>query len=174
MAKGHKGPKAHFKPRTGKAGSNPTKIPPMLLNLSYSDKNISRKVDRAVGKPFSIKERIALGGIGSPKLSIAKTSVEIHNLLLLDNNSNSCNIEIRPKGIIVRFRSLLETFGLIIPFYKLNLPQAGQSLHSIHMDQYFIQVRSDTKASQRFLKKIMDHRRDHRPPSPDGPQEEPA
>lgn len=145
----------------------------MLLNLSYTDKNIDRKVDGAVGKPFSIKQRIALGGVGSPKLSIAKTSVEIHNLLELDNNSNSCNIEIRPRGIIVRFRSLLETFGLIIPFYKLNLQKGGNSLHSLHMDQYFIQVHTDTKASQRFLKKILDQRRDQRPPSPDGPPEHP-
>lgn len=143
----------------------------MLLNLSYTDKNISRKVDEAVGKPFSIKERIALGGIGSPKFHIAKTSMEIHNLLLLDNNSNACNIEIRPRGIIVRFRSLLETFGLVIPYYKLNLQKGGDALHSIHMDQYFIQVRSDTKAAQRFLKKIMDRRREHRPPGPDGPQQ---
>ena len=143
----------------------------MLLNLSYTDKNISRKVDGAVGKPFSIRERIALGGIGSPKLSITKTSVEIHNLLQLDNNSNNCTIEIRPKGIIVRFRSLLETFGLIIPFYKLNLQKGGNSLHSIHMDQYFIQILSDTKASQSFLKKILERRKEQRPPSLDGPQD---
>lgn len=143
----------------------------MLLNLSYTDKNISRKVDGAVGKPFSIKERIAMGGIGSPKLAIAKASLEIHNLLQLDNNSNSCNIELRPQGIIVRFRSLLETFGLVIPFYKLNLQKGGNALHSIHMDQYFIQVHSDTKASQRFLRKILEHRREQRPPTLGGPPE---
>src|SRR5690606_14004953 len=89
-------------------------------------------------------------------------SIEIHNLLLLDQNTNSCNIEIRPRGIIVRFRSLLETFGLVIPYYKLNLQKGGASIHSIHMDQYFIKVHSDTKAGQKFLKKIMDRRRDQR------------
>ncbi len=140
----------------------------MLLNLSYTDKNIARKVDGAVGKPFSLKERIALGGIGSPKFQIATASIEIHNLLLLDQNTNSCNIEIRPRGIIVRFRSLLETFGLVIPYYKLNLQKGGASIHSIHMDQYFIKVHSDTKAGQKFLKKIMDRRRDQRPPTLDG------
>lgn len=140
----------------------------MLLNLSYTDKNVTRKVDGAVGKPFSMNERMALGGIGSPKLNIATASLEIHNLLLLDQNTNSCNIEIRPRGIIVRFRSLLETFGLVIPYYKLNLQKGGDSIHSIHMDQYFIKVHSDTKASQKFFKKIMDCRRDQRPPTLDG------
>lgn len=141
----------------------------VLLNLSYSDKNISRRVDGAVGKPFSIKERLAMGGIGSPKLSIAGASLEINNLLLLDNNANSCNIEIRPRGIILRFRSLLETFALVIPYYKLNLQKGGDSIHAIHVDQYFIKVHADTKAIQKFLKKVLDRRREQRPPSLYGP-----
>ena len=87
----------------------------MLLNVSYNDKKITEKIDNEVGKPFTLKERFAMGGIGSPKLHITETSLEIQNLLILDNNLNTCNIEMRPKGIIVRFRSLLETYGLIIP-----------------------------------------------------------
>ena len=85
----------------------------MLVNVSYTNKEVTRKVDEAVGKPFKLKERWAMNGIGSPKLFIKETSVEIRNLLILDNNTDSCNIEMRPKGIIVRFRSLLETFALV-------------------------------------------------------------
>lgn len=110
-----------------------------------------------------------MGGIGSPKLSIAGASLEINNLLLLDNNANSCNIEIRPRGIILRFRSLLETFALVIPYYKLNLQKGGDSIHAIHVDQYFIKVHADTKAIQKFLKKVLDRRREQRPPSLYGP-----
>lgn len=139
----------------------------MLLNVSYSDKNISRKIDEAVGKPYTLKERLALNGIGSPKLHIVQASPEIHNLLLLDNNLDTCNIEIRPKGIIVRFRSLLETYGLIIPYYKLNLLKGDMAIHSIHMDKHFIKVHSDTKAVQKFFKKLLDHRTDNLPPSID-------
>ena len=91
----------------------------MLVNVSYNNKEITRKVDAEVGKPFTLKERWAMGGIGSPRLFITETSIEIRNLLILDNNRDQCNVEIRPKGIIVRFRSLLETFALVIPFYKL-------------------------------------------------------
>ncbi|WP_108423746.1 hypothetical protein [Flagellimonas amoyensis] len=139
----------------------------MLLNVSYSDKNITQKIDEAVGKPLTLKERFALGGIGSPKLHITQASMEINNLLLLDNNLNTCNIEIRPKGIIVRFRSLLETYGLIIPYYKLNLFKGDLAIHSIHVDKHFIKVRSDTKAVQKFFKKLLDHRTDNLPPSID-------
>jgi hypothetical protein len=137
----------------------------MLLNVSYSDKNITRKIDEAVGKPLPLKERFVMGGIGSPKLYITETSLEIQNLLILDNNLNTCNIEIRPKGIIVRFRSLLETYGLIIPYYKLKLYKGESAIHSVYMDHYFIKVKSDTKAIQKFFKKLLDHKADNTPTS---------
>ena len=137
----------------------------MLLNVSYNDKTRTQKIDTAVGKPFSLKERWALGGIGSPKLFITETSMEIQNLLILDNNLNTCNIEIRPKGIIVRFRSLLETYGLIIPYYKLKIYKGDLAVYSIYKDHYFIKVKSDTKAIQNFFKKLLDHKADNTPTS---------
>ncbi len=137
----------------------------MLLNVSYNNKEITRKIDEEVGKPFPLKERWAMGGIGSPKLFITETSLEIHNLLILDNNLDSCNIEIRPKGIIVRFRSLLETFALVIPFYKLTLYKGDFAVYSIYRDHYFIKVRSDTKAIQKFFKKLLNYKADTAPTS---------
>ena len=135
----------------------------MLLNVSYNDKKITKKIDEAVGKPLSIKERFAMGGIGSPKLHITEASIDIYNLLILDNSTNTCNVEIRPNGIIVRFRSRLETYGLIIPYYKLNVYKGDIGIYSIYMDHYFIKVRSDTKAIQRFFRKLLDHRADNLP-----------
>lgn len=137
----------------------------MLLNVSYTDPRIKAKIDAEVGKPFTLKERWNMGGIGSPKLHITDTSLEIQNLLLLDNNLNTCNIEMRPKGIIVRFRSLLETYGLVIPYYKLNLYKGDFAVYSIYRDHYFIKVRSDTKAIQNYFKKILDYKADNAPTS---------
>lgn len=137
----------------------------MLLNVSYNDKTVTQKIDAAVGKPFPLKERFAMGGIGSPKLFITETSIEIQNLLILDNNLNTCNIEMRPKGIIVRFRSLLETYGLVIPYYKLNLYKGDFAVYSIYKDHYFIKVKSDTKAIQKYFKKVLDFKADNAQPS---------
>ncbi len=135
----------------------------MLLNVSYTNSEITRKVDNEVGKPFKLKERWAMGGIGSPKLFITETSIEIRNLLILDNNIDCCNIEMRPKGIIVRFRSLLETYALVIPFYKLTTYKGDFAIYSIYRDNHFIKVRSDTKAIQKFFKKILDYKVDNAP-----------
>ena len=137
----------------------------MLLNVSYNDKKIKEKIDAEVGKPFTLKKRFAMGGIGSPKLYITETSLEIQNLLILDNNLNTCNIEMRPKGIIVRFRSLLETYGLIIPYYKLSMYKGDFAVYSIYRDNYFIKVKSDTKAIQKYFRKILDYKADNAPTS---------
>ena len=137
----------------------------MLYNVSYNDKKITRKIDEELGKPFTLKERFQLGGIGSPKLHITEASMEIQNLLILDNNLNTCNIEMRPKGIIVRFRSLLETYGLIIPYYKLTLYKGDFAVYSIYRDHYFIKVKSDTKAVQKYFKKLLDYKADNAPTS---------
>ncbi|PIF00034.1 MAG: hypothetical protein CR994_08315 [Maribacter sp.] len=134
----------------------------MLLNVSYSHAEAREKVDAEVGKPFTLKERWAIGGIGSPKLFITAASMQIRNLLILDNNIDCCNIELRPKGIIVRFRSLLESYALVIPFYKLAIHKGNPDIYSIYRDDYFIKVRSDTKAVQKFFKKILDYKTNNR------------
>lgn len=135
----------------------------MLANVSYNNRELKNKIDEAVGKPFTLKERWKKGGIGSPKLFITETSVEIGNLLKLDNNLDTCNIELRPKGIIVRFRSLLETYGLIIPYYKLSLYKGEAQVYSIYKDHYFVKVKSNTKAIQQFFKKMLDEKADNAP-----------
>lgn len=137
----------------------------MLINVSYNNKKVTAKVDAQVGKPFTLKERWSMDGIGSPKLFITATSMEISNLLMLDNNINSCNIEMRPKGIIVRFRSLLETFALVIPYYKLGIYKGDFAIYSIYKDHYFIKVRSDTKAIQGYFKKLLDFKANNAPTS---------
>ena len=126
----------------------------MLLNVSYNEPKVNEKIEISVGKPFSLKERWAKGGIGSSKLVISQSSVDIHNLLVLDNNLNTCSIELRPKGIILRFRSLLETYALVIPYYKLTLYKGKAQEYSIYIDKQFVKVVADTKASFKFFSKI--------------------
>lgn len=137
----------------------------MLANVSYSNKELDQKIRDHVGKPFTLKERWKMGGIGSPKLHITATSVEIGNLLKLDNNLNTCNIELRPKGIIVRFRSLLETYALIVPYYKLSLYKGEAQVYSIYRDHHFIKVKSDTRAIKQFFRKMLDYKADNAPTS---------
>ncbi|GEQ85667.1 hypothetical protein ULMS_11750 [Patiriisocius marinistellae] len=137
----------------------------MLLNVSYNNKQVSNKIDAEVGKPFTLKERFSMKGIGSTKLVITETSIQISNLLILDNNRNQCNIEMRPKGIIVGFRSLLESYALIIPYYKLVLYKGKAEEYSIYRDNYFIKIkaRAKDKSIHKFIQKVMDAKIENSP-----------
>ena len=126
----------------------------MLYNVSYNNKKIDREISEEVGAVLTLKERWRLKGSGSPKLFITSCSIQIHNLLVLDNNANSCNVEIREKGIIVRFRSLLETFALPIPFYKLTIYKGRAQEYSIHKDNYFVKLKADHKRIHKFFDKL--------------------
>lgn len=139
----------------------------MLLNISYNDPTVKRQIEKAVGRPFSLKQRWKLGGIGSQKLMINSASIDIHNLLILDNNLKSCNLELRPLGIIVHFRSLLETYGLIIPYYKLKLYKGKAKEYSLYIDQYYIKIFVDSKKNHSFFKKVGSQKSLQVPPSLD-------
>ena len=113
-----------------------------------------KRLMRLLANPFLLKERWVKGGIGSSKLVINQSSIDIHNLLVLDNNLNTCSIELRPKGIILRFRSLLETYAMVIPYHKLNLYKGKAQEYSIYKDKQFVKVVADTKAAFKFFSKI--------------------
>ena len=127
----------------------------MIKNLSYNSKKINAVLLELVGRPFSFIERLKLGGIGSNKLVIADASKEIVELLRLDNNVNYCNIEIRKNGLIIRFRSLLETYGLIIPYYKLIIYKGESNIYSLYKDTSYIKFFADNKSTSLFMKKII-------------------
>lgn len=126
----------------------------MLQNVSYKNKKQQVEIDNLVGKPFTLLERLKLGGVGSPKLYITRCSKEINALFLLDHNDNTCNIELRPKGIILRFRSLLETYALIIPYYKLTLFKGSSDVYSVHIAHHKISISSQSEPTRLFFKKI--------------------
>ena len=127
----------------------------MLKNISYNNPKIIDEINNYVGKPYTILKRLKIGGIGSSKLIINSADSIIENLLKLDNNLNYCNIEIRPKGIIIHFKSLLETYGLIVPFYKLKIFKGKANEYSIYIDNLFIKVNASEKNEHDFFKKIL-------------------
>ena len=103
---------------------------------------------------MSISEKLLIGGSGSPKLYITESSSEIKKYLNQDNNINSCIIEIRNRGIIVMFKSILETYALTIPFYKLNIYKGKSNEYSIYKDNYYVEILANTKTVHSFIKKI--------------------
>ena len=97
-------------------------------------------------------------GIGSGKLLIVNASKEIENLLILDHNINQCNIERRPKGIIIYFRVLLETYALIIPYYKLVIFKVGGDIYTIHIDHRKVKIKVKSNKDHEFIRNILNEK----------------
>ena len=130
----------------------------MLRNVSYKNEKQELEINELVGKPFGLFKRIKEGGVGSGKLLITKADKDIENLLILDHNLNYCNIEMRPKGIIVYFRVLLETYALVIPFYKLVIFKVDAQEYTLNIDQKFVKIKVKGKSIHGFFRRIMEQK----------------
>lgn len=128
----------------------------MVLNDTYNHEHINRQIIGSVGLPFGLLQRIKMKGNGSPRLLILESSTSIQKLLHLDNNTTWCYIEIRPKGIIVRFRSLLETFAFVIPWWKLVVFKCDAQVYTLHCDDNFVKLRIKTTVELKFIRRLMD------------------
>lgn len=133
----------------------------MLVNLSGLNPEVKDKIDAEVGKPFDLEKRKELGGIDSGKLIINSCSIDIYNLIILDPGIKTCNVEIRPDGIIVRFQVGLDSYALVIPYYKLKVYKGKAREYSIYKDQYFIKVEADRQEVHDFMKKIRNCKAEH-------------
>lgn len=137
----------------------------MLVNVSYRDRKLEELVRKEVGRSLTLKERFKLGGSGSPKLHITHASQQIMNLLALDNNTNTCNIELRDQGLILRFRALLDTYALVIPFYKLTVFKSSSEEYTFHKDNLFVRVRATSSDIHRFVQKMNNFKHERTPDS---------
>lgn len=93
----------------------------MIFDTSYSDKETKAQIDNSVGKSFSFKERWKMGGIGSPRMSIADISEEYKKYMKPDHYITNANIELRPNGILVHFRHKLQAYTWVMPFLTLKI-----------------------------------------------------
>lgn len=137
----------------------------MLVNVSYNNPEIRKKIDAEVGLPYSFLDRIKLRGIGIGHLIITSSSSEIEKLLTLDKYRNKCNIELRPNGIIVGFRSLLESYALVIPYWKLTIYKGKSKEYSIYRDTYCIKIEAKNKNVHQFIKRILTEKEKQAPSS---------
>ena len=52
----------------------------MLKNISYNDSKVFDEINNYVGKPYTIFQRLRIGGIGSSKLIINKADSKIFDI----------------------------------------------------------------------------------------------
>ena len=129
----------------------------MILNVSYQNKSQEQEINELVGMSYTFWESLKMGGSGSQKLIIIDCHEIFDPYLKQLHSTKYCNIELRPKGIGLRFRYKLETIGWFIPY--LNLSCENDTFHLKIKDQmtsYFINLKSfnRSKISLKFIAKL--------------------
>ncbi len=107
--------------------------------MSYKDKELKQEIEKLVGKSFGIKTIWKLKGVGSPKFRIREASRSFIPYLPKIVHGEYCNIELRPSGIILRFRYHLDNMGWIIPFHHLSIYKSGD-YYTIHGAGEYLKV----------------------------------
>ena len=135
----------------------------MLVRLSPDYAAVKAKIDEAVGKTFTLEERKRLENTSSANHEITGASIEIYNLLVLNENRPTCSLEMRPNGIVISFRSALDTYALVIPNHKLRIYKGSAENYSFHKDQHFIKIWVDRTDAElhKFIKKIRNSKSDN-------------
>lgn len=127
----------------------------MILNTTYTNKDHDQLINNLVGKPFSFLKKLQLRGIGSGRMVIDSVSPKLERALLNGPDINYANIELRPKGVLVRITRRLDNFTWIIPYYQLYTFKTNGL--SVHGQGEFLHFRNDRflKGNKDFIKKML-------------------
>lgn len=112
----------------------------MLLNVSHDFSEKKEIINNLVEKPFTLEERQKLNGTSITKLPVTAASIELYNLMTLNEGKTFCSIEMRPKGAIFSFNVKSEVYSLVVPYYKLKIYKGRAEEYSFYQDNNFIKV----------------------------------
>ena len=134
----------------------------MIFNVSYNNRKIKDEIIDRVGKPLSFREKLGGRYFGSQRLLIIGCSPDIERLLRLDNNLDHCNIELRKRGIILRFRSILNTYGWVVPYDQLSVNRHPEH-YELRSSTHFVKLRAAHFEPLRhgFFDKLSDLKHEH-------------
>lgn len=128
----------------------------MVRNVSYNSLKIKAEINSLVGLSYSWLKRIKMGGIGSPKMLILESSWAIQVELKKDTYPDRVYMELRPRGVCLYFRSLLESWVFAIPFRELKIFQSDGKL-SFYGNQDWVKVEcnSSVHIQAEFMRKLL-------------------
>ena len=129
----------------------------MILNISYQSKSQERDINDYVGLSYTFWESLKMGGSGSQKLIINDYHQIFEPYLKQRHSTKYCNIELRSKGIGLRFRYKLESIGWFIPYSALSYHYDDFNLKiQDQITGYFMNVKAShhNSINLKFMKKL--------------------
>lgn len=134
----------------------------MLLNLSHDLAKKKKIITSEIGKPFDLEQRKKMNGILLTDLPVTAASIDLYNLMVLNEAPVNCSIEMRSKGVAISFKVKQEIYSLVIPFYKLKIYKGRAEEYSFYKDHYFIKIWAGAKDedTHKFVKKLKNFKAD--------------
>lgn len=128
----------------------------MIRNISYHTLELKQEIVKSVGRSFSLLDRFRLRGIGSQRYQVLKASNNLAALFARDGAANFCNIELRRRGVMLRFRSKQETFGWLVPYRLLSVFKDSSSF-TLYGGRESIQLKAaqNAKLKSDFINKMI-------------------
>ncbi|MFY0686695.1 MAG: hypothetical protein JXQ90_06000 [Cyclobacteriaceae bacterium] len=100
----------------------------MIENISNYDRDQEYQINGYVGPSYNFWESLKMGGTGSQKFVINSAHEIFEPFLKHIRGTRYCNIELRPKGIGLRFRFRLEAIGWFVPYKQLEFQHDQKQL----------------------------------------------
>jgi hypothetical protein len=130
-----------------------------IYNLSYNNKELFEELYAITGNPYGFIKSIRSGGTGSPPLAVWNAPQNVMKIIRQNVDRKYTNIEILQNGIIIRFKSRLENYGVPVKFsdiVSIGLIELDKPLEEMftallkislrHGDEFVFKVRTHEKA----------------------------
>lgn len=130
----------------------------MIINTTHNHPEHKQIVSDLIGEPYSLVQKLKLGGVGSKRMIVDEVSPNLHSIMNIVSDINYANIEMRPKGILIMINKGLKNFTWIIPYYQLVIYKVNGS--SIHAQGRFIHFKNNQtfKENKKFFDKLLDEK----------------
>lgn len=99
-----------------------------IFYTSYRDDEITRQIDKLVGKPYGLIDRIKMGGNGCKRMKVLSISSELEQYINDPQYPSYVSIELRPNGILVFLSKNMRRYTWPIPNTALSV-QVAEVLH---------------------------------------------
>jgi hypothetical protein len=128
----------------------------MILNTNQSNPSTNKKINKLVGKPYNFFQKWKLQGWQKNHFSIVEMSAGFEAYAVGLEEENSCQLELRPNGILIHFTRLYEDYTWAIPYYHLSVYKNGKTLSIYRNTDYMkIQPQDANKKSHQLIQTIL-------------------
>ncbi len=127
----------------------------MILETTYNKRETILQINQLVGKPYTLMQRLRMGGIGSGRMGISQVSPEYAHYLKAGHYITHANIELRPEGILIHFRFKLESYAWPMPYADLQISTDPELTFT--SGGKFIVFKDGMKVNGSFIERMKSH-----------------